>query len=241
MPPYARLESDADMTEEAELRRLEGGESAPSNRRRRTSGGGTSAGTARDPAETASWADVLRTTANSPPQNEPAAVPLGDPSGKVLAPPAVLRTACLVEQTSQHSWRVAVGDAVAHFLAANGPPEIVNYNLHKVKGAWVCPVSVLRHPFVPSGPRFNHHDFADLLELTDLGRRELSKPEACQALVYRLELACSGRSHGLPKQARATRTMFSPLFPFLPVGVLLADFDLWEAFPPPSNRSPWRM
>ena len=41
---------------------------------------------------------------------------VGDPSGKVLAPPAVLRTACLIEQTSERSWRVAAGDAVAHFL-----------------------------------------------------------------------------------------------------------------------------
>ena len=138
----------------------------------------------------------MGTTPETSPPNEPAAVPLGDPSGKVLAPPAVLRTACLVEQTSERSWRVALGDAVAHFLAANGPPEIVNYNLDKVK-ITVCPVSVLRYPFVSSsGARFNHHDFADLLELTDLGQRELMKPEACQALVYRLELACSGTSHG---------------------------------------------
>ena len=97
MPPYARLESDVNLTEEAELRRLERGDSdLPS--RRRTSGGGTSAGAAREPAQTTSWADVLRTTASTPPQSAPTAVPLGDPSGKVLAPPAVLRTACLVEQ-----------------------------------------------------------------------------------------------------------------------------------------------
>lgn len=217
MPPYARLESDASISEEAELRRLERGESDLPSKRRRTSGGGTSAGAAQEPAQTTSWANVLRTTANTPPQNEPAAVPLGDPSGKVLAPPAVLRTACLVEQTSVRTWRVAMGDAVAHFLAANGPPEIVNYNLHKVK-PWVCPVSVLRHPFLPDGPRFNHHDFADLLELTGMGQRELSKPEACQALVYRLELACSGKSHGLPKQARVTvlSRLLSPVWLLTP-------------------------
>ena len=110
----------------------------------------------------------------------------------------VNRTACLVESISKFKWRVAAGEAVAHFLAANGPPEIVSYNWNKV-ASWSCPVAVCREPVVPSGQRFAHHDFADLLRLTSLGARELRKPEEKQSLIYRLELACSGASHGLSK------------------------------------------
>ena len=109
------------------------------------------------------------------------------------------RTACLVERISEFKWRVAAGEAVAHFLGANGPPEIVSYNWNKVKSL-SCPVTVCRELVVPDGQRFAHHDFADLLRLTSLGERQLRKPEEKQDLVYTLQLACSGASHGLPKR-----------------------------------------
>ena len=124
---------------------------------------------------------------------------IGSVEGKVLAPRLVNRTACLVERISEFTWRVAAGEAVAHFLAANGPPEIVSYNWNKVH-SWSCPVAVCCEPVVPSGQRFVHHDFADLLRLTSLGEYALRKPKEKQSLIYRLELACSGASHGLPKR-----------------------------------------
>ena len=201
MPPrHPRLEDDVDNDEEQELRRLENGRVESSSRRPRQAAPPRSAAQSRPSgAESSegSWADALRAAREA---GETAA-PLGAAEGTVLAPYAVTRTACLVEKLSETTWRVAMGDAVAHFLAANGPPEIVCYNLLKVKGAWSCPVCVRRHPVVLDGPRFAHHDFADLLELTSIGKRELAKPETKQPLVYKLELACSGASHGLPKRA----------------------------------------
>lgn len=127
-------------------------------------------------------------------------VPLGHPDGRVLAPYAIIRTACLAEQVAERKWRVVMGEPVAHFLAANGPPQIVAYNFNKFE-SWVCPVGVQRHACIPAGTRFAHHDFADVLELTALGKSQLRLPECTQPQVYRLVLACSGASYGMPKQA----------------------------------------
>ena len=198
MSSYERLATDVDATEEAELRRLEGGAAARTCRRQHDTGADheTGACTASDAAAAADSGVDGSAFAHAAGHAAPPL--LGAVEGKVLAPRLVNRTACLVESISKFKWRVAAGEAVAHFLAANGPPEIVSYNWNKV-ASWSCPVAVCREPVVPSGQRFAHHDFADLLRLTSLGARELRKPEEKQSLVYRLELACSGASHGLSK------------------------------------------
>lgn len=204
MSTYKRLDTDVDDTEEAELRRLEGGAGTAAGTCRRQHdgaahetgvcpvGGATAAGgaaTAHSGFEGSSSAHAAGHAVRPL---------LGAAEGKVLAPRLVNRTACLVERISEFKWRVAAGEAVAHFLGANGPPEIVSYNWNKVK-SWSCQVTVCREPVVPYGQRFAHHDFADLLRLTSLGECQLRKPEEKQPLVYTLELACSGTSHGLPK------------------------------------------
>ena len=203
---YSRIQADVDDAEERELRRLEGrgagGSTGSDARLRRESGGnlqqhGERAATGEGGRpDRPSWSEVLCAACDA----GETAVPLGAADGKVLAPRMVTRTACLVQKISDTQWRVPMGEAVAHFLAANGPPEIVSYNFNKVWGRH-CAVSVQRHPVVPAGPRFAHHDFADILELTSLGERQLSMPEEKQPLVFTLELACSGASHGLPKKS----------------------------------------
>ena len=211
MSSYKRLATDMDDTEEAELRRLEGGAAAGTCRRVRqrnagaarahetgacTAAGAAAAGGAAFARSGAEGSAFTHATGHA---MRPV---IGSVEGKVLAPRLVDRTACLVERISEFTWRVAAGEAVAHFLAANGPPEIVSYNWNRVTAPWSCPVAVCREPVVPDpGQRFAHHDFADLLRLTSFGECALRKPGEKQSLVYRLELACSGASHGLPKRA----------------------------------------
>ena len=198
MRSYKRLATDVDATEEAELRRLEGGAAAGTCRRQHDTGADHEIGACTAGGGGAAHSSVDGSAFAHAAGHTPRPL-LGAVEGKVLAPRVVNRTACLVERISEFKWRVAAGEAVAHFLGANGPPEIVSYNWNKVK-SWSCPVTVCRELVVPDGQRFAHHDFADLLRLTSLGERQLRKPEEKQDLVYTLQLACSGASHGLPKR-----------------------------------------
>ena len=150
---YSRIQADVDDAEERELRRLEGrgagGSTGSDARLRRESGGnlqqhGERAATGEGGRpDGPSWSEVLCAACDA----GETAVPLGAADGKVLAPRMVTRTACLVQKISDTQWRVPMGEAVAHFLAANGPPEIVSYNFNKVWGRH-CAVSVQRHPVV---------------------------------------------------------------------------------------------
>ena len=131
---YTRLNEDVSHAEEAELERLVRGD-APNHGT--TSRGDTST-TAREcgaglrdmstasggDMSRATWTDVLQAAQDGAPRetaaHEPAAIPCGDSRGHVLAPRAVTRTACLVEQISECKWRVSAGEAVAHFLGLGG-------------------------------------------------------------------------------------------------------------------------
>ena len=148
MSSYERLATDVDATEEAELRRLEGGAAARTCRRQHDTGADheTGACTASDAAAAADSGVDGSAFAHAAGHAAPPL--LGAVEGKVLAPRLVNRTACLVESISKFKWRVAAGEAVAHFLAANGPPEIVSYNWNKV-ASWSCPVAVCREPVCP--------------------------------------------------------------------------------------------
>ena len=117
MSSYKRLAADVDHTEEAEIRRLEG----DTGKRRRLDVGAARDGAARDTsacsAVAAPGAGAVAAATGSTVDH--AARPLlGAVEGKVLAPRLVNRTACLVESISKFKWRVAAGEAVAHFLAA---------------------------------------------------------------------------------------------------------------------------
>ena len=188
---YSRIQADVDDAEERELRRLEGRGAGGSTGRRHKSASANPEPAEQQHGERAatgaggrpdgpSWSEVLCAACDA----GETAVPLGAADGKVLAPRMVTRTACVVQKISDTQWRVPMGEAVAHFLAANGPPEIVSYNFNK-RTSWHCTTSVRCHPVVPVGPRYAHHDFADLLELTSLGERQLSKPEEKQPCVFR--------------------------------------------------------
>ena len=121
MSSYKRLATDMDDTEEAELRRLEGGAAAGTCRRVRqrnagaaahetgacTAAGAATAGgaaTARSGAEGSAFAHATSHAVRPV---------IGSVEGKVLAPRLVDRTACLVERISEFTWRVAAGEAVA--------------------------------------------------------------------------------------------------------------------------------
>ena len=154
---YSRIQADVVDAEERELRRLEGsggaggstGSDAPLRRgaverthTRARDEQRSSASANPEPVEQQqhgeraatgeggrpdgpSWSEVLCAACDA----GETAVPLGAAGGKVLAPRMVTRTACLVQKISDTQWRVPMGEAVAHFLAANGPPEIISYNL----------------------------------------------------------------------------------------------------------------
>ena len=199
MPAYSRLARDVDQHEEDVLDAL-----VPPGEDSSTTGSVGRTRSARRAHPKPSWAEALageeqrelpreqqREEVREQQREQPAPpAVLGASSDRVLAPQSVLRTACLVNRISSNEWLVAAGEAVAHFLAANGPPEIVRYNLQKVKGARICEVSVRRLPFVLAcgTTRYHHHDFADLLELTEAGKGLLRVPEAKQPLVYRYRL-----------------------------------------------------
>eukprot|EP00966_Prymnesium_polylepis_P209188 4845930-Prymnesium_polylepis.1 len=152
MSSYKRLDTDVDDTEEAELRRLEGGAGTAAGTCRQQHdgaahetgvcpvGGATAAGGA------ATAHSGFEGSYSAHAAGHAARPLLGAAKGKVLAPLLVNRTACLVERISEFKWRVAAGEAVAHFLAANGPPEIVSYNWNKVSAPWSCPAAVCREP-----------------------------------------------------------------------------------------------
>ena len=110
-------------------------------------------------------------------------------SSAVLAPHSVTRNAAMVTKLSDHSWSIAMGAAVADFLGANGPAEIVRYNWNKLEGAWHDPVLVSVVPVVPQDKtrQYGRRDHADLLELTMLGARRSGSKQ-----VYRLRLGCTG-------------------------------------------------
>ena len=54
---------------------------------------------------------------------------------KLAAPYAVTRDADEARELSPTSWLVQQGAAVAGFFGVNGPPEIVEYNFNKMRGA----------------------------------------------------------------------------------------------------------
>ena len=207
MQHYRRLAGDVDAEEEAEQRRLESGATARGAAARGAAARGAAArgAAARDAAAcgAAACGTTCGTDNDSAGNNAPdgAGVAAGDAvegGGIVLAPRAVSRTSSLAAQLSGNRWLVSAGEPVAHFLAANGPPAIVNYNWGKVN-SWHCHASVTRQPVILDDPRYAHHNFADLLQLTSCGERALRICENKQPWVYKLELACTGKSHGLPK------------------------------------------
>ena len=111
----------------------------------------------------------------------------------VAVPYAVERDASEVTALTSASWLVQQGSAVAGFFGANGPPEIVEYNFNKVRGAKLDAVRVEHLPIVQhAGSARATHEYEDKLRLTSLGHQELGR--APHKLVYSLQLACTGNS-----------------------------------------------
>ena len=55
----------------------------------------------------------------------------------VLAPESVTRLSGRAEEVRPGVWEITVGEAVDAWVSANGPAEVTNYNLVKLKGTYL--------------------------------------------------------------------------------------------------------
>jgi hypothetical protein len=112
----------------------------------------------------------------------------------VLAPHSVTRDKAEAVQLGPNSWLVQQGSPVAAFVGANGPDHIVRYNWNRLGGAKLERVLV-EHLAVERRTAMAlcaTHDFADKLDLTQLGRLQLGRSP--NKLAYSCVLCCASDS-----------------------------------------------
>ena len=90
----------------------------------------------------------------------------------VLAPETVTRLSGRAEEVRPGVWEITVGEAVDAWVSANGPAEVTSYNLVKFKGSKIDSKLAVRRPIVASTGQMarEHHDLADLFDLTEKGQ-----------------------------------------------------------------------
>ena len=115
-------------------------------------------------------------------------------SARVAVPSERASFAGVSRAVSEHEWEVPAGLALEAFVYANGPPNMVQYNLRVVRRNHNKPLCDVH----ASHDKQRRHDLADVLGLTAAGAEILKVDGGRRAFL--LELACSGAAaHG--KQA----------------------------------------